>query len=60
MTPRPLIANIECYMTDDAKRTLSKLEELGLHPDLAWTILEKLCPEEQLYELPLEDEGDAS
>lgn len=58
MTPRPLHANIECYMTPKARETLEKLTAIGLDQDLAWTILERLCPEEQLYELPSEDDGE--
>lgn len=47
-------------LSDEAKLTLKELENKGIDRDLAITLLEALCAEEQLYDLPRDGAEDGN
>lgn len=46
---------ILCYLTDDANRVVQMLKEAGFDEDLALAFLERLWPEQAIYDIPGRD-----
>lgn len=43
---------IWCYLTADASKAMKELIGIGLDEDLALAVLERLWPEDAIYDIP--------
>ena len=44
------------YVSEEARKVIKRLEQVGFDPDLAFAIAESGIPEMEFYEFPEEDE----
>jgi hypothetical protein len=52
---RGLNDGLDCYLSEEASEALISLLLAGVERDLAFALIEKLMPEQDIYELPKDD-----